>query len=105
MTIAGVVGARMLLIPVLGSTMVLGSAKLGWWSTLNPMFVFVLLIQNTTPTAINIQSIATMHGNHEEEMATLIFWQYMVAIVMLPVFVTLYMYLIPHFGLAGVTQF
>ncbi len=43
-----------------------------------------------------------MHGNHEGEMAALIFWQYMAAIVMLPFFVTLYMYLIPYFGLAGV---
>ncbi len=84
--------------------MVLGGAKLGVFAPLNPLFLFVLLLQNTSPTAINMQAIATMHGNHESEMAVLLFWQYMASIVLLPVLISAYIYLLPIFGLAAVTS-
>ena len=103
-SIGGVIFARLALVPVLGSVMVLGGAKLGVFAPLNPLLLFVLLLQNTSPTAINIQAIATMHGNHENEMAVLLFWQYMASIVLLPVLISAYIYLLPIFGLAAVTS-
>ncbi len=103
-SVAGVIAARLTLVPGAGGAMVIGGAKLGAYAPLNPMFVFVLLLQNSSPTAINIQAIATMHGNHEKEMAALLFWQYMAAVLLLPLLVAAYMALIPAFGLAGVTS-
>ena len=43
-----------------------------------------------------------MFGNHEAEMAALLFWQYMAAIVALPCLLAAYMHLLPAFGLAAV---
>ena len=101
-SILGVAAARLALVPALGGLFVLGGAKLGAYAPLDPMFMYVLLVQNSAPTAINIQAIATMFGNHEAEMAALLFWQYMAAIVALPCLLAAYMHLLPAFGLAAV---
>ena len=101
-SIAGVIAARLALVPALGALAVLGAAKLGAFAPLDPMFMYVLLVQNAAPTAINVQAIATMFGNHEREMAALLFWQYMAAIVALPCILSAYMYLLPALGLAAV---
>ena len=90
-SIAGVMAARLALVPALGGLMVLGGAKLGAYAPLDPMFMYVLLVQNSAPTAINIQAILTMFGNHEAEMAALLFWQYMAVIVALPCLLAAYM--------------
>lgn len=101
-SILGVMAARLALVPALGGLMVLGGTKLGAYAPLDPMFMYVLLVQNSAPTAINIQAIVTMFGNHEAEMAALLFWQYMAAIVALPCLLSAYMHLLPAFGLAAV---
>ena len=54
-SIVGVMAARLALVPALGGLMVLGGAKLGAYAPLDPMFMYVLLVQNSAPTAINIQ--------------------------------------------------
>ncbi|KAK9833536.1 hypothetical protein WJX81_002947 [Elliptochloris bilobata] len=66
--------------------------------------VLTLVSLNSAPTAINIQAIATMHGNHEREMAALLFWQYMAAIMALPLLISACMFLLPALGLAAVTS-
>ena len=44
----------------------------------------------------------TMFGDHEAEMAALLFWQCMAAIVALPCLLAAYMHLLPAVGLAAV---
>lgn len=46
---------RFLLLPLLGAVVVLGSHALGWWTPLDPVFSFVLLLQWAVPTANQMQ--------------------------------------------------
>lgn len=38
----------------------------------DPMFLVVLLLSHSTPTAINMQTVATLHQNGEAEMSCLL---------------------------------
>lgn len=85
--------------PVIGGVIVIGSNKMGLWHPLNPVFTFVLLLQWSVPTANQMQNLASMHNNNEQAMGTLIFWQYVAACLALPVWMTLYLYLMDVFDL------
>jgi hypothetical protein len=39
------------------------------------MFLLVMLIQNSVPTALNLHTLATLNSNREEEVGALLFWQ------------------------------
>lgn len=90
---------RMGIMPVIGGVIVIGSNKMGLWHPLNPVFTFVLLLQWSVPTANQMQNLASMHNNNEQAMGTLIFWQYVAACLALPVWMTLYLYLMDVFDL------
>jgi len=47
----------------------------GWLAPPDPLFVLVMMIQNSVPTALNVHTLATMHQNREEEVGALLFWQ------------------------------
>lgn len=64
--------------------MVLGLRRAGAFVPPNPLFTLVLLLGHSTPTAINVQTLATLHQNGEEAVSALLFWQYMGAIITLP---------------------
>ena len=38
----------------------------------DPLFLIVLLLAHSTPTAINMQTVATMHQNGEAEMSCML---------------------------------
>jgi predicted permease len=61
----------------------------------DPMLRLVLLIESATPTAINLSVITTMHNYLAKEMATVLFYQYLMAIISLTINVSLFLYVIP----------
>lgn len=48
-----------------GSCIVIGSFKLGIWHPRDPVFMFVMLMQNTVPTANNMQASANSGRGRE----------------------------------------
>jgi predicted permease len=63
----------------------------GLWADNGRMFTLVLTLQHAMPTAVNVHSVAAMHGNHEKVIATLLFWQYIACIITVPVSVTVFL--------------
>eukprot|EP00882_Tetradesmus_deserticola_P034257 GHRQ01039234.1.p3 GENE.GHRQ01039234.1~~GHRQ01039234.1.p3 ORF type:complete len:111 (+),score=42.64 GHRQ01039234.1:3-335(+) len=73
--VLGVTVARLLLLPMLGTGWLLLASKAGWLVAPDSMFLLVLLIQNSVPTALNVHTLATLNSNREEEVGALLFWQ------------------------------
>ena len=46
---------------VAGCVWIFGSYKLGWWSQPDPLFTFLLLMTNATPTGNQVQVM--LHAN------------------------------------------
>jgi predicted permease len=70
---------------------------LRWAGALRPpdsLFMLVLLLGHATPTAINVQTLATLHQNGEAEVSCLLFWQYMGFIITMPLLLSLFFHVI-----------
>ncbi len=52
--------------------LVLSLVRAGAVAPPDPMFLVVLLLSHSTPTAINMQTVATLHQNGEAEMSCLL---------------------------------
>lgn len=50
----------------------LGLCRAGVVKPSDPLFLVVLLLAHSTPTAINMQTVATLHQNGEAEMSCLL---------------------------------
>ena len=60
----------------------------------DPVFLLVMLIQNTAPTAILVHTMSAVHQNKEAEVSALLFYQYLASVVTLPPYLSLYLYLV-----------
>ena len=80
-TMAGVVFAKLLIVPM----MVLGLLLLCVRTNLVPrgdgLLPFTMLIIGSSPTAMNINLIATLQGTGQKEVASLMFYEYLLAIL------------------------
>ncbi|EIE27197.1 auxin efflux carrier [Coccomyxa subellipsoidea C-169] len=92
--IVGVAFVRLLLVPLLGTLLVLGLRRAGVLVPPNALFTLVLLLGHSTPTAINVQTLATLHQNGEQEVSALLFWQYVGAIFTLPLLLTFFFHVL-----------
>lgn len=91
--ILGVTLGRLVILPMFGTVVVLGSYWTGLFKPPDPVFVLVMLVQQTAPTAISISTMASMFGNGEQEISSLLFYQYMSCILTIPWCLCLYLYL------------
>lgn len=89
-TILLVVFVRGAVLPVLGIGFV-SILKLAGCLPQDPLFEFVLLIQHALPSAIILSTIATIHDYNSLEMSSLLFYQYMAAILFMPAFLTVFL--------------
>eukprot|EP01121_Diplochlamys_sp_Union-15-3_P007993 TRINITY_DN2085_c0_g2_i1.p1 TRINITY_DN2085_c0_g2~~TRINITY_DN2085_c0_g2_i1.p1 ORF type:complete len:320 (-),score=24.11 TRINITY_DN2085_c0_g2_i1:4-912(-) len=55
------------------------------------MMVFVLCLESCTPTAIQLSIICTLHGSKEQEISTLLFYEYVSAAFCITAWVVLFM--------------
>jgi len=58
----------------------------------DPMYVLVLLILSSSPTAINLQQIAAVHGHFEGELSWCLLWQYGLVIPIMSASVAAWLY-------------
>ncbi|KAI8585805.1 auxin efflux carrier [Geranomyces variabilis] len=94
--IAFVVFCRLFLGPLIGLAFV-GLLKAAHIAPSDPMLVFVLLMESSTPPALNLAVIAELHGKGEKDIANLLFWNYAVAVPGAVLTVLLYLFVIPSF--------
>ncbi|KAG1676228.1 hypothetical protein FOA52_006445 [Chlamydomonas sp. UWO 241] len=83
---------RLMILPALGMVTVLGGYTAGLYYAPDAVFLLVMLIQNTVPTAIMVHTMSTVNGCCEAEVSTLLFWQYLACIVTIPPYLALYLW-------------
>lgn len=59
----------------------------------DPLTMVVMMVAWSTPTAILVHSLASIHENGEDEVSALLFWEYLACIVTLPLCSAVYLYL------------
>ncbi len=100
--VAAVVACRLVLLPLLGLAAVEAALKLGLFTAPDPMFLVVMLLQNTVPTALNVHAIATIHRSKEQEVGALMFYQYLATVFIVPGWLMLFLHLAQrHAGLGA----
>ena len=65
-TILSISVFRLLVLPLLMAALVLGAYHIGAFHAPDPIFLLVLLIQNTVPTAINIHTSESCYGHQHK---------------------------------------
>jgi len=93
--VAGIVVITLLLQPWLLTGIVIFAIKLGIFSIPDPMFLLILFLANATPSAINLQTLTVLFNNGAEEMAQILFWQYVFSLLSLPLNVWAFLSIIP----------
>ncbi|KAI7863274.1 auxin efflux carrier, partial [Spinellus fusiger] len=84
--VSAAIFVRMLLMPFLGIPFVVLFVIYGsQWSVLaqDPVFIVMMIVLSSTPTAINLVQITQVNGIFEEEMLRMLFWSY--GIICIPV--------------------
>ena len=84
---------KLVLMPGLGVALSHGLASVGLFRVPDPAFLFVTLLAWAMPTAPVAQAIAHSTGYGVQEVALLLFWQYVACIVVLPPLLALFLFL------------
>eukprot|EP00884_Botryococcus_braunii_P000591 jgi/Botrbrau1/10532/Bobra.7_1s0013.1 len=82
--ILGVIVFRLVLMPLFGMALVLFLEWVGIFKAPDPLFHVVLMMVHGMPTAIQLNTVATLRKSGEAEVSTLLFWQYMACLVTMP---------------------
>ncbi|KAG2501635.1 hypothetical protein HYH03_000140 [Edaphochlamys debaryana] len=82
---------RLALLPLVGMGLVMGAYAAHVYEAPDPIYLLVLLIQNTAPTAIMVHTMASVHGNAVEELSAILFWGYMIGILAIPLWLMLFL--------------
>jgi predicted permease len=77
-----------------GTGILMAMLKLGWYTSPDPLFMLVLLLCHAQPTAMNLQTVATLNQNGEAEMSCILCWQYLAALVTLPLWMTFFVVIV-----------
>lgn len=89
-TTIGIIVARLLVLPLLGIGIVVLADKMHLLVEGDKMYRFVLLLQYTTPSAILLGAIARMRGYAVSESSALLFWQHLLALFSLTLYIVIY---------------
>lgn len=92
--VGGIVVVRLIALPIIGIFVVQVAASLGFLLPNDKMFHFVLLMQFTVPTAMNIGTVAQLHGFGEKESSIVLFWSYTLSVIALTIWITVYLWLL-----------
>jgi predicted permease len=94
-TMFGIILIRLFLMPVVGILLVTFFVKvLGAIDSKNDLLIFTLLLQASTPTAMNLQLISEMVGAGQRAMARAIAISYTISIFTLTIWITVYLFMI-----------
>lgn len=89
-TTVGIIVARLLVLPLAGIGVVALADKLKIVVSGDPMYLFVLFMQYTTPSAILLGAIASLRGYGVREASALLFWQHILALASLSLYIVIY---------------
>uniref|UniRef100_A0A7N0ZZN2 Auxin efflux carrier family protein n=1 Tax=Kalanchoe fedtschenkoi TaxID=63787 RepID=A0A7N0ZZN2_KALFE len=89
-TTVGIIVARLLVLPVIGIGIVVSANKLNLVLLDDPMYNFVLLVQYNTPSAILLAAIARLRGYALAEASAILFWQHVMALFSLSLYIVVY---------------
>lgn len=89
-TTVGIIVARLLVLPLFGIGVVFLADKMNFLIDGDQMYRFVLLLQYTTPSAILFGAIASLRGYAVSEASALLFWQHVLAIFSLSLYMIVY---------------
>ena len=78
-----VVVVRLVVLPAAGFAAVVGLIKRGSLPSDDPLLQFVCLMMGVAPSAINLNTIATVTQCGQSEIATLLSLQYLAALVLM----------------------
>lgn len=95
-TTIGITVARLLVLPLMGIGVVALADKLDFLVHGDKMYIFVLLLQYTTPSAILLGAIASLRGYAVSEASALLFWQHVFAVFSLSVYIVVYFKLLDY---------
>nr|AAM60930.1 unknown [Arabidopsis thaliana] len=93
MVVLGIVCARYIAMPIIGIGIVLTAANLGFLPA-DPLFQYVLMLQFTLPPAMNIGTMTQLYNVAQDECSVLMLWTYLVAILALTVWSTIFLHLL-----------
>ncbi|XP_052195256.1 protein PIN-LIKES 2-like [Diospyros lotus] len=96
-TTFGIIVARLLVLPVAGIGVVWAADRLNFLVAGDQMYKFVLLLQYTMPSAILFGAIASLRGYAVREASALLFWQHIVALLSISLYIILYFRLLPFY--------
>jgi predicted permease len=77
-----------------GLGLVMGLHAIGVFHAPDALFMLVLLVSHSMPTAMQLGTVATLRKSGEAEVSALLFWQYMSCLVTLPLALTLQRHLL-----------
>lgn len=95
-TTIGITFTRLVLLPPIGIGVVLLAHKLGVIPPGDKMFIFVLLLQHTMPTAILSGAMTTMRGYGEREASALLFWQHISSVFTIAAYIVIYLKIVSY---------
>ncbi|XP_021737329.1 protein PIN-LIKES 2-like [Chenopodium quinoa] len=86
-TTVGIIVARLLVLPLAGIGVLVLADKLGLLVEGDQMYRFVILLHYVTPSAILLGAIASLRGFAVQEASALLFWQHVLAVVSISVYI------------------
>uniref|UniRef100_A0A2P2KSV7 Putative transporter YBR287W n=1 Tax=Rhizophora mucronata TaxID=61149 RepID=A0A2P2KSV7_RHIMU len=95
-TTVGIIVARLLILPLLGIAIIALADKLHILALNDPMYIFVLSLHYTTPSAILLGAIASLRGYAVKEASALLFWQHVFALFSLSLYIIVYFKLLTY---------
>lgn len=89
-TTIAIVFTRLIVVPPLGLVVVGTANHLGFLPVDDKLFRFVLLLQHTMPTSILAGAVASLRGHGAKEASAILFWEHILAVFSLTLWLMLY---------------
>jgi predicted permease len=80
-TVIGALVAKLLVVPAFVLALLLGCMRIGLVPLGDGLLPLVMLVVGASPTAMNINLIATLQGTGQKEVASIMFYEYLLAII------------------------
>lgn len=91
--VMGIMAVRYIILPLLGIVIVKGAIHFRL-VPVDPLFLFVLLLQYALPPAMNIGTMTQLSGAGQSECSVIMLWTYASASIVLAVWSTVYLWLV-----------
>ncbi|GAX80754.1 hypothetical protein CEUSTIGMA_g8189.t1 [Chlamydomonas eustigma] len=93
--------ARLVVLPTVGTACILGAHSLGLLKQCDPTVLVVMLLTHAVPTALMLHGMATMYSDKEDEVANILFWQYLACVITLPICMSVFLSIAPQLAAKG----